>query len=73
MKASTLLMAAVLLVATAAAPLKILNVIFDEIPKLNQTAMQVGGARPPAGPRFPALLNCFSFSELFRGRSEPPG
>lgn len=47
MKASTLLMAAVLLVAADAAPLKILNIIFDEIPKLNQTAMQVGGACPP--------------------------
>lgn len=50
MKASTLLMAAVLLVAAAAAPLKILNVIFDEIPKLNQTSMQVGGAHLPAVP-----------------------
>lgn len=53
MKASTLLMAAVLLVAAAAAPLNNLNVVFDEIPKVNQTFMQVGGANPPAAPPTP--------------------
>lgn len=47
MKASTLLTAMVLLLGAAAAP-NYLTIIFNEIPKLNQSSLQVGGAHPSA-------------------------